>query len=236
MIRKNIVLLGLSFLVLTNLYSQTKREFSVWTFWNNSHKFNDRWGLQGDIQVRSADEVKYIRQFIIRQGVTYYFNKKQMATLGYAFVENFKRDEGIPNNDLHEHRIWEQFVQQHKIARGFFNHRFRFEQRFLEQNVGDDVFSQRFRYSLKALIPFKKYGGEFKKGVYLSMQDEVFLNVQNKEKMNNSTFDQNRLYAGLGIRLNPKLDLELGYNNQYIKGLRGNTVNNITQVALITKF
>ncbi len=56
---------------------------------------------------------------------------------------------------------------------------------------------------------------EFSKGWYAGIQNEVFLNAQNKENINDSFFDQNRVYAGLGYRFSKKIDLEAGYMYRY---------------------
>jgi hypothetical protein len=210
-------------------------ENSAWSSWLSSFKVKDKWGAHLDIQLRSADEVRYVRNTIVRPGITYNFNKKQNATVGYAFVETFRRLDGIENNDLTEHRIWEQFIQTHKIKQAFATHRFRVEQRFIERTGNNDLFSQRFRYFARFVVPFKKYEESYKKGPYMALQNEVFLHLQNKDQLNKSLFDQNRAFLAIGTRLNPIADLEIGYLNQYINGLANNTINNILQIGLVTR-
>jgi hypothetical protein len=73
-------------------------------------------------------------------------------------------------------------------------------------------------------------------GFYAAVQNEIFLNVQNKQNINNSLFDQNRIYGAIGYRFNPKVDLETGYMNQYVNGMTTNVSNNIIQMALYTRF
>ena len=67
------------------------------------------------------------------------------------------------------------------------------------------------------------------------MQNEIFLNVQNKDKINNSLFDQNRVYAALGYRFSPKIDVGAGYMNQSTNGATNDVSNNIVQLALYTR-
>jgi len=62
------------------------------------------------------------------------------------------------------------------------------------------------------------------------------MNIQNKNNINNSFFDQNRIYGAVGYRVNSKLDLEVGYMNQYINGIMNDVSNNIIQMALYTRF
>ncbi len=85
-------------------------------------------------------------------------------------------------------------------------------------------------------MPLKKDRASFSKGVFAALQNEVFFNLQNKSKLNDKFFDQNRAYLALGYRVNPRLDLEAGYLNQYVDGLSSNTVNHAGQLALYTRF
>ena len=109
------------------------------------------------------------------------------------------------------------------------------EQRFIERRAAD-VFSQRLRYFFRTMVPLSKQDSTFKKGAFLALQNELFLNLQNKNELNNHVFDQNRAYIAVGYRLSPKIDIEAGYLNQAIKGASTNTINNVLQLALYTRF
>jgi len=39
----------------------------------------------------------------------------------------------------------------------------------------------------------KKQKDSFYQGVFVALQDEIFMNIQNKNNINNSFFDQNRI-------------------------------------------
>jgi len=82
----------------------------------------------------------------------------------------------------------------------------------------------------------KKQKDSFYQDLFVALQDEIFMNIQNKNNINNSFFDQNRIYGAVGYRVNSKLDLEVGYMNQYINGAMTNVSNNIIQMALYTRF
>jgi hypothetical protein len=71
---------------------------------------------------------------------------------------------------------------------------------------------------------------------FAAVQNEVFLNVQNKDEVNGSLFDQNRAYGAAGYRFSPKVDVEAGYLHQSVNGRNFNTNNHIVQVALYTRF
>lgn len=225
---KRIVLLAA--IIILSVYhgsAQTKHENTGWLFFLNSTKFNEKWGMHLDVQVRSTDHWEAVRNVLFRPGLTYYIDKKQNVTLGYLLAST---DNGIKTT--YENRIWEQYILTHKISSVFATHRFRLEQRFLAS--GD--FSQRMRYFVRLIKPLQKSEPTFTKGAFLALQDEIFLNIQNKELLNNSLYDQNRLYLAAGYRFSKRVDLEAGYLNQSVNGKAQNTVNNVFQLALYTRF
>ena len=211
--------------------AQTVHENTGWLASFNSYRLSTSWGLHFDAQVRSGNDWENVRNLLLRPGVTYFFNKKSNATLGYAYVETFNV---APKSTLTEHRIWEQYIYNAKIGRASLQNRLRLEQRFIERQT-EDVFSQRLRYFVRSIIPLVKQKEAFSKGFFVAVQDEVFFNIQNKKKINNSVFDQNRLYAAVGYRLSPKVDIETGFMNQYINGITTDVSNNIIQFAFYTR-
>jgi hypothetical protein len=134
-----------------------------------------------------------------------------------------------------EHRIWQQFIETHKVHNISSMHRFRLEQRFLPNQMiissEDRNTSHRFRYFIRNIVPLQNKNA-FSNGLFFALQDEVFLNIANKEVVNNKTFDQNRLYLAFGYRLPGKMDLEAGYMNQYTSTRTSFINNHIAQLAL----
>lgn len=224
------------FLAVNKLSAQTYQQNSGWLAFFNSTKFNKKWGLALDVQVRTADDWGYVRNTLFRPGLTYYLNDKSNVTAGYMLATTNNKFSPIPNKQtLLEHRIWEQYIINHKISSVFAMHRFRLEQRFIETN-GDDIFSQRLRYFFRLIQPLQKKQDTFTKGAFLALQNETFFNIQNKDLLNKSIFDQNRAYLAAGYRFSKKVDIEAGYLNQASKGITGTTLNNVVQLALYTRF
>lgn len=230
----------------TMLYAQTNQQNTGWFMFLNSTKFNDKWGMHFDFQLRSADNWDMVRNVLVRPGVTYYINKNSNATLGYLFTQTYFPkmdvvtidgfDAFVPKNTFTEHRIWQQYIYNHQPWKGAaLSHRFRLEQRFIERQT-DDLFSQRFRYFFRLVQPLQKQAGAFEKGMFVALQNEFFLNLQNKDELNGSTFDQNRAYLAVGYRVSKAFDIEAGYLNQAVKGASVNTMNNAVQLALYTRF
>ena len=227
--RRILLLITITVLSVQQLTAQTKQENSGWLFLLNSTKFSEKWGMHLDVQVRSTDNWGAVKNVLFRPGITYFIDKQQNVTAGYLLAST-----DLGATTLIEQRIWEQYILTHKINSVFTTHRFRLEQRFLDQP--NDNFAQRLRYFIRLIKPLQKTEQAFTKGAFLALQNEVFLNIQNKERINNNLFDQNRLYLAGGYRFSKKMDLEAGYLNQAIKGKTRNTVNNIVQLALYTRF
>lgn len=218
------------------LSAQTVNQQSGWLMLLNNTKFNDKWGLQFDLQLRSADRWSHVRNVLIRPGVTYSLDKSNSIALGYLLTTTQTRLEGLPDYTLNEHRIWQQYIGTHKIKSVFASHRLRLEQRFIERHNADDIFAQRFRYFFRLIQPLQKTEASFTKGAFAALQNEVFFNIQNKDQLNKSVFDQNRLYAAAGYRFSKQFDVEAGYMNQTVKGGQNNISNHIVQLALYTRF
>jgi len=232
---KKFILASLLLIVALNGAAQTQIQNSGWLTLINNTKFNEKWGVALDLQVRSADNWSYVRNILIRPGITYYFNGSTNATAGYLYAPTRTQ---TPTGDftLLEQRIWEQLAYSHKIKSSFATHRVRLEQRFIETNGGGDIFAQRFRYFFRLIKPLQDYKETFDKGIFVALQNELFFNIQSKDQLNKSLFDQNRFYIAAGYRVSKKLDIEAGYLNQYINGATTNTSNRVAQFAIYTRF
>jgi hypothetical protein len=216
--------------------AQTVQQTTGWLMFLNSTKINKKWGTHLDLQLRSSDDFNHVRNVMFRPGLTHYINDKNEVTLGYLLNETYTFQDLAPDYHLTEHRIWEQYIFKHKIKAISGSHRFRVEQRFLEQQNAEDVFAQRFRYFFRFIVPLSRPEKAFERGTFVAIQNEVFLNLQNKSKLNNHVFDQNRAYLAAGYRFSGKLDIEAGYLNQAVKGTVRNTNNNVVQLAVYTRF
>jgi hypothetical protein len=216
--------------------AQYTNQHSGWLAWFNTMKLSPKVGLSFDGQLRSADRLSSVKNVLIRPGFTYFFDNTKNATLGYAFILTNQDPVLFTNDHLIEHRIWQQFIYNAQLGKIPLVNRFRLEQRFIELN-SSNVFSQRFRYFIRSVIPVQKQNAKpFSKGMFIALQNEIFLNIQNKEQLNNKFFDQNRAYLASGYRVNSTLDLEAGYLNQYLKGKTNTTSNHVIQLALYTRF
>lgn len=212
-----VIVTGFIFLSSTLGFGQTTKEddLGAWYMYFFNTKFKEsRFGIQGDIQYRNFNFGGDLEQLLIRSGVTFTPKYTNITlTLGVANITT-----GIigENNDtFNEKRIYQEALLPQKVGnRIYLTHRFRYEQRF----VDNQDFRTRFRYNLFMNIPLNKTLVE-KKAIYLALYNELFINgesnIGNNRKV--SVFDRNRFYAGLGYGITNKIRVQLGFMNQSIE-------------------
>lgn len=226
----------LAFVIPFKLKSQNTTQQTYWATFLFNKRLSPHYGFSFDAQMRSADDLQYLKSSLIRPGITYYFSDSKSATLGYANILTFPKSDNLAGKISKENDIWEQYSLNLKVRKISLSNRLRIEQRFVQQNT-EQIFAQRLRFLVRALIPLQKLNHtKFTKGWYNAIQNEILLNVQNKQKLNNHFFDQNRTAVSLGYRFNPELDLELGFADNFIQNKINYTTNYVCQLAISTKF
>lgn len=227
---------ALSFLV--TLSASSQEQFSGWVGSFNTFRLNNHFSLHVDAQLRSTDNLEQIGAILLRPGLNFHLNKTVVFTAGYL-LNNSRRNMAGYSSMLTEHRIWQQVLFNQKVSKTALAHRFRFEERFIPRAkvAGDgleaDGYDQafRFRYFIRGLLPLAS-GPSFSSGPFLALQNEVFLNTGNKTAVNGKAFDQNRLYGAVGYRFRGKMDIEIGYMNQYSNTRTSFVNNHILQLAV----
>lgn len=227
-----------SLFFLTVLSANAQQPFSGWVGSFNTFKLNSRLSLHFDAQLRSTDGLEQVGAILLRPGLNFHLNKTFVFTAGYLLNSN-RRTVSNVSSLLPEHRIWQQVLINQKISKVALAHRFRFEERFIPraavidnritQEGSDPAF--RFRYFIRGLLPLTA-GPSFSAGPFLALQNEVFLNTGNKTAVNGKSFDQNRLYGAVGYRFPGKMDVEVGYMNQYSNTRTSFINNHILQLAV----
>ncbi|WP_274474827.1 DUF2490 domain-containing protein [Mangrovimonas aestuarii] len=180
-------------------------------FWNTTLK-ESSWGFQGDVQYRNWNLMGDLEQLLLRGGVTYKpENANVKFTLGYAHITT--GDYGTDNDDTtSESRIYQEALLPQKVGGCFYlTHRFRFEQRFVE----DQDFRTRYRYNLFVNVPLNKKIIE-KNSIYLALYNELFINGQRQIGDGRSVelFDRNRTYVALGCGIKDNLRVQFGVMRQ----------------------
>ena len=198
-------------LMLPSLVVSQDSNLGNWLIYIGNKQINQKWNLHHEIQYRNYNFISDLEQLLLRTGLGYTFSENKSNVLvgyGYILSENYTQDNSSKMSTS-EHRIFQQFITKQAINFLSLTHRYRFEQRFIE-----DDFKMRFRYFLSLTHPLGK-----KDLFYLSVYNEVFLNTQS------SIFDRDRLYGGLGFKANNNLKFELGYMNQFFENSSRDQLN-----------
>lgn len=209
-------------LVLPFCVQSQESNMGNWLIYIGNKKLNSKWNIHNEVQYRNYNAVGDLEQLLLRTGVGYNLTENNNnILLGYGFIlsENYLEDSDNKVS-VNEHRIFQQFTTKQNIGKVALSHRYRFEQRFVEQD-----FKMRFRYFLGINVPLQNKE-EDKNPLYLSLYNEIFLNTKS------SVFDRNRIYGGLGYKFSDSLRLELGYMNQFFESSGRDQINIIAFVNL----
>ena len=187
-------------------------QLGAWYMYFWSTRFKDsRFGFQGDFQFRNWDMIGDLEQLLFRGGLTYVPEKfKVTFTLGYAHIVNGKF--GDSSDTSRENRIYQEALIPQKVGeRAYFNHRFRFEQRWIE----NQDFRTRWRYALFINIALNRK--ELTKGTYYyAFYNEIFINGERGigNGLEVDLFDRNRFYNAIGYCISDNLRFQGGYMYQ----------------------
>ena len=181
-------------------------ELGNWYLLFGNKKIKNKFNWHHELQYRNYNFVGDLEQLLLRTGIGMKVADNSNLLLGYGFIRSENYNSASEKSVVNEHRIYQQFISKQNIGQTRIQHRYRFEQRWTP-----DLFRLRLRYFLGINIPLWK-DETTPKEVYFSIYNEIFLNTKA------DVFDRNRLYGGLGYRLNDKLRFELGYMNQFLNG------------------
>lgn len=183
-----------------------------WLSYMGDNKINEHIGLHTEAQLRNIFIDESVETKVFRVGLNYYFQPNAILTAGYAFIANFPNEDYLDASRIIENRIWQQVLVRHKSRVLFMEHRYRLEQRFLNnQTNGTYNIDNRFRYRFQAIFPFYTLSPKLRH-VFLIANNEIMINFKKDPSL---LFDRNRLSAGLGYQISPKFNLQFTYLNQY---------------------
>lgn len=215
-----------------------------WYMYFGNHKLTDKISLHTEYQWRRNEVIRHWQQSLSRIGVDYKLSASVMITGGYGYIVSFPYGEQPIPFKFDEHRIWEQMILTQSSGRFFFNHRFRLEQRYIEnrRDNGDGssssdgyTYRNRARYRFLINVPLNKNVME-KGTIFASVYDEVFL--QFGQNFGSNYLDQNRLFGAIGYVFSSNANIQIGYLNHFVVKSNGlDAENNHTfQMALTYNF
>lgn len=214
--KKNLVVLFF-FPLLVNAQSS---DFGNWFIYLGNKQINTKWNWHQEVQYRNFNFIGDTDQLLLRTGLGYNLSENNNNIhIGYAFIYNepYIADTDTKTSSV-EHRVYQQFITRQSFGRVAIQHRYRFEQRFLQ-----DDFRLRLRYFLSFNIALNQKQ-MMDKTLYLSIYNEIFVNTSQV------LFDRNRFYTGLGYRFSGKVRSEVGFLNQTTNSVSRNQLNLITFV------
>ncbi len=221
---KNLIIISAFLLVFFNGFSQKEivSQNDGWAMYFGNHKLNKNWGIHTEYQWRRSDYFNSWQQSLMRLGIDYYAKNGMQITAGYGWIKSFPYGKQASLYAYNEHRIWQQLILKNSFPRLEVQHRYRLEQRFIEQKAVDlngiykheqFNFRQRIRYRFLVNIPLTNKE-MIDNTLFLSLYDELFVGFG--KGIGKNIVDQNRLYGALGWRFNKNIHVQLGYLNQFI--------------------
>jgi hypothetical protein len=179
-----------------------KNDLGAWYMYFGNNKISKKLNWHNEVQYRNFDAAGDLEQLLIRTGIGYDLTENNNnILLGYGFILSQPYVNGEKKENI-EHRIFQQFITKQKFGRFNLQHRYRLEERFLQ-----DDFRMRFRYMIGLNIPITQKE-MLPKSLYASVYNEIFLHVDSP------VFDRNRVYGALGYVINKNMRIEAGYMNQ----------------------
>jgi hypothetical protein len=183
--------------------SSSSNDLGLWTAVNVRLPITEKFQSRFQFSPRWLDNSTDFNQFILHALLGYKFNEHLSFYQGYAwstlYIPNFRR----------EQRPYQELIISHDVNKISFEHRFRFEERFLQSIEG---ISLRGRYRLKGIYPLDK-----NEKWSLVLFDELFLNLNSHFDGPQAGIDQNRVYAGINHKFNENISADLGYQLQQLK-------------------
>lgn len=176
------------------------------------------------------------QQVLLRSGLLVTVAPGARVGAGYAWVATAPYGETPSANPVREHRAWQQLTMSQRVGRLGVTHRYRWEQRWLApvlpEGTGPWAYQQRARYLVRAEgnLPVLRRAGSAVLGF---AWNELLLPIGHGDATLRVT--QNRLGAGIGIPLDARQRLEVGYMNLWnALAARGvNEFNHTLTVSLV---
>ncbi len=187
-------------------------DLGLWTAINVNAPITEKFQSRFQLSPRWLDNGTDFNQLILHALLGYKFNKHISFFQGYAwntiYIPHFRR----------EQRPYQDLIISHSIRKTTLEHRFRLDERFLQDIEG---ISLRARYRLKGSYPLDK-----KEKWSLVLFDELFINLNSHFGGPQAGIDQNRIYAGLNRKFTENINADLGYQLQHSHG-KGSQIDHL---------
>jgi len=198
---------------------QTVHQGATWINAFVDQALSDRTALWFDGHWRRMGVGAEPQQLLLRPGLQVTLRPGLRAGGGYAYIATAPYGEVPVANPAREHRLWQQLSYAHRAGDVAISHRLRWEQRWLAPVIDDGqalnfAYQQRARYALRAQRPLSsiRVGDRPALGF---VWDELFLPVGHSDARFRR--QQNRFGVGLGLPIDDRQRLEIGYMHQWLR-------------------
>ncbi len=205
-----------------------------WFALNSNIKLHKRFGFAFDSQLRDAGSFESAQNYVRLGFEVYVTPKLSIVPIGGMFVSNFLYGKQPASYDNNEKRIWQQAIYKHSKTRFHFTHRFRMEERFIQnkKSGSEDFSTELFRARYRFLVNIGLNNEKLEPGAwYLTVWDEFFYGWGSGDTF--EKIDQNRLSVGIGYQIAPKISVTAGVLHQYLVKKNGaqqeNNIGSIIQ-------
>lgn len=194
------------------VYAKANEDWSTWLSSTYQTDFGgSRYLAFLELAPRLKEDTSKFSQFIVRPLLGYKLTKKLQLWLGYTWQGEYDPAASIQFDNATQDIMQQVQWIDNLTPELNFQYRFRLEQRFfVDADLGHRM---RHRLRLQYSIPQTRF--------YLIAIDELFiylnsLNASPKQHSVQPGVNQNRSYAGIGIKLTPRINLDTGYQLQYV--------------------
>jgi len=216
----------------SNAQKQVTKLQQVWVGYINQTRFSTKWGMWGDLQFYTKQDLfSNIYENIVTAGIVYYINNNTKLTAGYSYAHLYPTD----NLAQPEHRPWQQVMWHSNYSRLHLVQWFRLEERFRHKISNGELvdgynFNYRARYNFLLIAALSKTAFA-PNTISFVLNNELFINFGNQ--IVNNYFDQNRFFIGFSYHTNKHDNLQFGYLNVFQELAAGNQYRSINAVRVI---
>ena len=164
----------------------------VWSSVVTDYSLSSKWMLRNELRYRTAQFFDDKQQSLIRPSVHYTFSPGFGLSAGITFSDNAAYDASGFTVGGTEINIYEDIYLNHGEGKWSFNHRYRFEHRWITQPSGEEIYRNRFRYRVQVGYAIADLNGGKLKAI---MYNEIFINLFNDFTSNGYDRD----WTGLGL-------------------------------------
>lgn len=154
-----------------------------------------------EVTPRVGQNISTIRQLVLRPSLEYRVREGFSVFTGYGWLTTY-----TDTDVLHENRVWEQLLFNKDIKRLSVINRSRLEQRFFSDSDETGVRARHLVKLNQSLV----------RKIYATASNELFVNLNSVKDGPQRGIDQNRFFAGIGLKATKQARVEFGYQYQYV--------------------